>query len=435
MKRPIIISLLIVALAFVCLGISAVIFFTANGGFPTNNPFDVRNISSEVEESKTFKVDAEKPITLNVASAAGDVTVTGADVDTVQVKVIKTAYDSSQARADDEVKGIKYTIEQTGNTIALNYELPKSMNFNNQINTVDFIVTLPAEVSVDINTGAGGVSVSGTEGDVSIVNSFGDIDLANLAGELNVETGSGGVVAVSVDADGKDISLNSGFGSISLEKASGASITLLSESGTLDLEDVRATRNMDLTSTFGNVNFDRGSAGSLTVSTDSGAVSLTSVNVRGDLVVEDEFGNINLEKVNAESYDIHTNSGSIILDGAQNAVKAYTGFGNISIMNAEDATLDLNTDSGAIDFEGSLGEGPHNLHSEFGEIEVSIPADAALNVDFKTDFGKIISDLPVTMTLSGDLNQAHQAGTINGGGSQFNVSTKSGGITIKVLGG
>src|SRR5215211_7718508 len=112
MKRPIVIILLVAAMTLVCLGIGAVIFFTANSGFPTNNPFDVRNISSQLEESKTLKVDAEKPLTLKVATAAGNVTITGADVDTVQVKVVKTAYDSSQARADQEVKGIKYSIKQ-----------------------------------------------------------------------------------------------------------------------------------------------------------------------------------------------------------------------------------------------------------------------------------------------------------------------------------
>src|SRR6266536_4447242 len=102
MKRPIVITLLVIALALVCLGIGAVIFFTANGGFPTNNPFDVRNIPSQLEESKTLKVDAAKPLTLKVADDSGNVTVTGADIKTVQVKIIKIAYDSSQAREDQE---------------------------------------------------------------------------------------------------------------------------------------------------------------------------------------------------------------------------------------------------------------------------------------------------------------------------------------------
>jgi flagellar basal body-associated protein FliL len=102
MKRPLVIALLVVALVFVCLGIGAVIFFTANGGFPTNNPFDVRNISSQVEENKTLKVDTGKPLTLKVADDSGAVTITGADVKTVQVKVVKTAYDSTQSRADQD---------------------------------------------------------------------------------------------------------------------------------------------------------------------------------------------------------------------------------------------------------------------------------------------------------------------------------------------
>src|SRR6188474_2247465 len=166
MKRPVVIILLVIALALVCVGIGAVIFFTVNGGFATNNPFDRRNISSELEESKTIKVDTKKPLTLKVADAAGDVTVTGEDVKTVQVKVVKTAYDSTQARADEEVKGIKYTIEQNGNAITLKYELPKSMNFSNNVNTVDFIVTIPNEVTVDVDANFGEVNVSGTTGDV-----------------------------------------------------------------------------------------------------------------------------------------------------------------------------------------------------------------------------------------------------------------------------
>src|SRR5688572_17645655 len=146
MKRPVVITLLVVALILVSVGIGSVIYFA--NGFQTNNPFDTLNISSVLEESKTLNVDTEKPITLKVTDDAGDITVTGADVDTMQLKVIKTAYDSTQARADEEVKGIKYTVEQNGNAITIKYEIPKSMNFSNNVNTVDFIVTVPNETSV-----------------------------------------------------------------------------------------------------------------------------------------------------------------------------------------------------------------------------------------------------------------------------------------------
>ncbi len=121
MKRSVIISLLVAALVLVCTGIAAVAFFGigANTLFSDNSPFDRRNISAQVEENKTLKVDPAKQVSLNVNDAAGSITVTGADVETVQVRVIKTAYNSSQARADAEVKTIKYSIEQTGNAITL----------------------------------------------------------------------------------------------------------------------------------------------------------------------------------------------------------------------------------------------------------------------------------------------------------------------------
>ena len=84
MKRPIIITLLIAALLLVLGGIAAVIFFTVrgNGNFFTGGtqPF------ATIEESKTVKVDAKKPITLKVIDDAGSVTIVGAEVNSIQVK-------------------------------------------------------------------------------------------------------------------------------------------------------------------------------------------------------------------------------------------------------------------------------------------------------------------------------------------------------------
>jgi DUF4097 and DUF4098 domain-containing protein YvlB len=436
MKRPVIITLLIVALVLVCMGIGVVVFFGigANSLFSENSPFDRRNISSQVEENKTLKVDSGKPVTLNVTTDAGGVTVTGADVETVQVKAIKTAYDSSQARADAEVKNIKYTIEQSGNAITLKYELPKSMNFNNTVNTVDFVVTVPTETTADVNSSTGKVNVTGVQGQVAIDNKFGDITVEKVDGALDVKTNSGGIDVSAVSADSENVTLNSGFGTIFMNQVSGANVTAESNSGKLDLKNVRATKDMKLSSDFGNVKFDNGSAASLTVSTKSGSIDLSSVNISGALVISNDFGDIDLQQVDAKSYDLQTNSGSITVDGAQESMKAYTGFGNITIQNAVDGTIDLNTKSGSIDFEGSLGKGPHTVHSDFGEISLSIPADSALNVDFKTDFGKIRSDIPFQVTMQGDLSEAQQKGTMNGGGSELTVSTKSGSITIKDLG-
>lgn len=389
MKRPIVISLLVIALTFVCLGIGAVIFFTANRGSPANNPFDTRYTSSQLEESKTLKVDPDKPVTLNVSDDAGDVSVTGADVDTVQVKIVKTAYASSQSRADEEVKDIKYTIEQIGNTITLHYELLRSLNFNDHVSTVNFIVTVPENTSVEVRANSGDIDVSQVNGIVDLSSDFGTTTLENIKGAVAVDSKSGSIRASQVESGKEDIVLTTDFGEVVLEKTSGQNLNIDSQSGSLKLQDVRLT---------------------------------------ADLVVSTDFGDITLDQVTANSHDLDSNSGSITLDGVNGHLKAYTDFGSIIISNATSVTLDLLTKSGSIDFAGSLSEGPHSLHSDFGGITLTLPADSAFNVDLSTDFGQISSDIPVTIT--GNIDEQHQVGTINGGGGELKIEAKSGNVSI-----
>lgn len=432
MKRPIIIALLVAALMLVLAGIGAVIFFTVNGGFPTNNPFDRRNISSQLEESKSLKVDAGKPLTLQVIDNSGGITVTGADVEKVQVKVIKTAYDSTQARADAEVKTIKYTVEQTGNSITLKYELPESMNFSNKVNTVDFVVTVPHETTVTTDSNMGKVSVSGTKGNVDIQSDFGDIALENIEGALSVKTNSGGVIATSIEAGNEDINLNSDFGAITLKNANGKDMILDSNSGRIILTEVRATGDITTKTDFGDTRFENGSTNSLDVTTNSGGVSLTKVTVKTQIKVQDDFGEIELQQALAASYDLHTNSGSVTVDGAKGKLKAHTDFGGIKIENAQAVTLDLETKSGTVEFLGSLGVGPHTVQSDFGEIDLTLPADSKLNVNLSTSFGRIKSDLPITVTLNGtsDSQGDQIIGSVNGGGDEFTAKTNSGSVNI-----
>lgn len=433
MKRPIVIALLIVALTLVCAGIVSVLFFfRMNGDFRTNNPFDQRNISSVLEEGKTVKVDTEKPLTLKVIDHAGAVTITGADVETVQVKAVKTAYDSTQARADAEVKNIKYTIEQTGSTITVKYELPKSMNFSNNVNTVDFVVTVPTETTVDVDSSFGGVSVADIKGGTVIATNFGEVTVENVEGALSVSNSNGEMNVSSIDAGIKDIALNSEFGSITLKNANGKNVTLDSSSGTIKLGEVRATNGITTQTDFGNLTIENGSSDSLSIESSNGTVSLIKVRVNKEIKVENEFGEIELEQAFAASYDLHTSGGSITVDGAKGKLKARSEFGGIKIENAESVTLDLETNNGTVEFSGSLGEGPHIVNSEFGEVELTLPDDSKLNVDLSTEFGNIRSDLPITVTLNGTSNSNGDqiVGSINGGGAQLTVETNNGSVNI-----
>ncbi len=430
MKRPVVIGLLVAALVLVCVGIGSVIYFA--NGFNVNNPFDTLQIPSSLEENETLEIDTEQPVNLTIDSDSGYVTVTGGDVDEVQVRVVKTAYDSTQERADEEVKTIQYTVEQNGNSIVLKYEIPRSVNIRNKVNTVDFIVIVPNNTSVDIETSFGDVDVTGLNGSVVINDDFGDVNVTNVDGAVEAHSNSGKIQLSSVNAGSDDINISTDFGTLILEKVSGKDITLQSNSGKLTLNDVRATGDIFGKSDFGNVEFENGSASNLELETNSGKISVIKVNVRNEIIVDDDFGNIELTQASANSYDLHTNSGSITIDGAKGNVKAYTDFGDIEIKNAVNVTLDIKTNSGTITFSGSLGDGPHNVKSDFGSIELTLPSDIKLNVNLSTDFGKITSDIPITVTLNGDSNSngGEVVGELNGGGEELTVHTNSGSINI-----
>ena len=430
MKRPIIIVLLIVALLFVLGGIGAVIYFSVrgNGNFFTGGtqPF------ATLEESKTLKVGAESPVTLKVINEAGTVTVIGADVKTVEVNVIKTAHDRTQTGAEKELKAIKYTIEQAGNTVTISYKLPKQTVFDVHADTVDFTVTVPNETMVNIDNNLGDVGVSNIKGNAVIVNDFGEVKVDNIEGAVSASSNSGNVNAASIKAGSAEIDLHSDFGTITLRNAGGGSITLESNSGTITLREVRATGDITTKTDFGNTSFENGSTNSLSIETKSGAVILKKVTVSKGIKVQDDFGEIQLEESLATSYNLNTNSGSVTVDGAKGKLKAHTEFGGIIVQNAQSVTLDLKTNSGTVDFSGSLGEGPHTLESDFGEIVMTLPVDARLNVDLKTDFGSIDSEMPITVVTHGSSNSNGDqiVGSINGGGEQLTVSTKSGGVHL-----
>jgi len=431
MKRPIVIVLLTVALTLVCLGIGGVLFFTFNGGLPASNPFEPLQIWAQVEESKTLKVDMEKPLTLNVLNDVGDVTIVGADVDTVQVNVTKKAYATSQAKADEAVKAIKYNIAQTGNVITIKYELPNLNNINNS-KAVDFVITVPNEITVDVNDRFGAINVSNIKGAVTLQNDFGDIDVENVEGALSASSNSGELTAASIKAGTQNIELKSDFGSVTLKQASGKDVLLTSNSGKITFDEVRATGDVTTKSNFGDTVLENGSAKSISIESSSGTVELVKLKVSGQIKVDDDFGNIELTQALAGSYDLHTNSGAITADGAKGKLKAYTDFGNIKIENADKVTLDIKTNSGTIEFSGSLGESPHMVKSDFGNVDLTLPGDSALTVDLKTDFGKIKSDLPITATLTEGSNSDGEQinGTINGGGAQLTVQANSGNINI-----
>jgi DUF4097 and DUF4098 domain-containing protein YvlB len=431
MKKPLIIIPLILALLAVCGAIVAVLWFTLGIGINNIDFFRLPSVSATADETKQYTVNG--PANLIVESNAGDIHVTGGDGKEIVVAMHKTAWGLTEKSAQDALRQIKVEIKQDGNTLTVKFKQDERLRLEDHPNSVDFTINVPRETAVQATTSFGQVSLSDTKGAADISSSFGDIGITKLDGGLQVRTSSGSIDVDTVNAGGDPLSLQSDFGQIRLKGAAAGVVTVTSRSGALNLENVSAAGAIVLNSDFGEIKFNQGSGASLQVKANSGEIQLNSLDFEGPASVTSDFGEIVLDQVQASAYDIQAGSGAITVIGAGGSLKAHSNFGDVNVRDAKNATLDLETNSGAIHFTGSLGAGPHTVHSDFGEIQLTIPENTALNVDLKTNFGKIKSDLTLSMTVNGNLNANHIIGTINGGGSSLTASTDSGDIRIDIL--
>lgn len=333
------------------------------------NIFSDDRISAETTEEQTFAVDG--PARLTLQGLAGNVSVTGGPGDDIIVQAHKTAWGPDAQVAQAELEELQVTMTQSGDAVTLTVTEPERI-YNGQTNTVVFTITVPTETAVNVKV------------------TFGTITLADTAGEADLQ----------------------------------------SNFGTVRASEVQAAGDVTLRTDFGQIEFEGGTASNLTIKTNSGTVTLADIQVTETVDADSDFGGLTLTGVDASTYNVSTNSGSITITGARGDVTAHSDFGDVTVQDAEDVTLDLKTNSGGVTFAGSLGEGPHSLVSDFGSIQLALPADSALTIDLKTDFGKITSELPIT--ANGDLDDRWR-GTINGGGESLTVKTNSGSISLDIL--
>jgi DUF4097 and DUF4098 domain-containing protein YvlB len=373
--------------------------------------FDFNLVSAEADEEQRFAVTG--PATLTLDNKAGRVQVIGGAANEIVVSLHKTAWGADQAAAEAALADVAVSLVQSGNSLTIQVAEPARVVVvgSDRGSTVDFVIQVPADTSVAVDSG------------------FGDLDLTGVTGAVDLDTSAGRITVSTVEGE---VELRSDFGNITLERATAGTVTAASSSGTVTLRQVEAAGPVTLSSDFGAISFSGGTAAALTAETRSGSVDLTDLAVAGLVQAHSDFGRVVLTRVSAAGgYDLGSDSGSISVDSASGRLEAETGFGDVSVSNASDVTLQLRTSSGAVTFAGTLGAGPHNLESGFGSVRLSLPEDTAATLDLTTGYGTIRSALPIT--LSGDMDEDHWEGVLNGGGPSLTVQTSSGNISLEVL--
>jgi len=115
---------------------------------------------------------------------------------------------------------------------------------------------------------------------------------------------------------------------------------------------------------------------------------------------------------------------------ARGKVDAKNSGGKIEVNEARDVVL-AHTSSGPIIVGlGAQPKADSHLQVSGGDIKVTLPRSIALDLDAESSGGKVITAVPVTMTVSGEHKPGGLRGKINGGGPMLSLRASSGDIRL-----
>lgn len=168
--------------------------------------------------------------------------------------------------------------------------------------------------------------------------------------------------------------------------------------------------------------------GSLKGKTTSGDVEVSNakqgaycLTVSGEVDVRDVVGNVEMESV----------SGDVKAQNVQGDIVAKTTSGGAELISISSADkVKVSALSGDVKYLGSISDtGTYYFKSHSGDIHVTIPGNAAFDLDAKTFSGKITTEFDIT--ISGKISKKSISGTANGGGADLETKTFSGNVYIK----
>jgi hypothetical protein len=268
--------------------------FALAAGLLALAPFTVHaKIERTVE--KTFTVQPGG--TLHIDTQGGEIRVTPSADGVVKVTARERIRANSEEEADELLKKLDLTIEQTGNDVSASAKYESQMpgfHFGSwpPVN-VDFIVAVPASFSSDLHTSGGGITVG------------------DLAGKVNARTSGGGIKLGKL---GSTVEARTSGGSVTLDEARGA-VVLHSSGGSITVG--RVLGPAEISTSGGDIKIDS-VEGSVQAHTSGGSVRAGIAGaLKDDCVLSTSGGSVkvNVDKSAAFRLDASTSGGDVDAEG------------------------------------------------------------------------------------------------------------------------
>ena len=271
-------------------------------------------------------------------------------------------------------------------------------------------------------TSSGGITLKAVKGNVEARNSGGDITIEASEGRVSARTSSGAIHVGRAGGDSVDAK-NSG-GDVEIGEAGGS---VMAETSSGHIEVGTAKGRVEAKNSGGDIRLGE-CDGPVVAHTSSGTIHIKQA--KGAAEVRNSGGDVKIDEADGDTV-ARTSSGSIVIRLAKGRVDAKNSGGNVEVTEAH-AAVSANTSSGEI----ALGfvEQPKSdcrLDVSGGGIQVSLPRSAGVELDAQSSGGKVVTDLPVTVTVQGETHEGALRGKINGGGPALVLRSSSGDIRLR----
>jgi hypothetical protein len=185
--------------------------------------------------TKTFELN--EPGTLNSKSSGGGITVLSHNQSEVEVQAFVRkngkVLSPSDPKVDDVLENFELEIEKNGSVISAIAKRKTNFSLFKNIG-IYFTIIVPREMSCNVSSSGGGLSISGVEGTHDFSSSGGSVILENTAGTTRAKSSGGKVKATNHRGD---IHLTSSGGGVTLDEAQG-SVYAHSSGGGVHLTDI-----------------------------------------------------------------------------------------------------------------------------------------------------------------------------------------------------
>ena len=312
--------------------------------------------------------------TVDIEDPSGDISIAAADSQNVQVEAHEVAWADNDGDAKKIFDAVAAHPAVSGSSIVIRSQA----NDNGRLNLT---ITVPKTVKVTVNAGNGDVTAAGLTSGINITAPHGDTRLNALSGPVQVHFAGGRHDFSAHQIDG-DITADGNCNNLTLSEIQG-----------------RVTINGEI---FGDVHMENISQ---PIDVHTSVTDLQIASLPGDLTLDSN----DLRVVEAKG-TVHVITHDKDVDLSEIYGDSYV----------EDSTGDITlAPAGAYSVEAKNGK---------GDVELTLPPDAAGTVDGRTHNGDIVTDYG--LSVSGDEDKT-VSGRIGNGGPKIVLSADNGDVRIK----